>query len=340
MTLSFVFLVLVWYLPIKGKMVCEQREQSQLLKFIASLLVVIGHQACFYCSPNELFMSETGVGALCVSFFLFMSGYGLLYSRVKRQQRHSALWLKKRMIKLVVPALTAMALYVVAEVAVGKQVDWNCLFKYWFVSDTNLRYGWYVSEIIILYVVFFAFYRSFPIKKATLLSCIAVGIAICIMVAIKCAIWYVLGLPCFLMGLLLAYYDIGTKHFHFHLSPLQIKLLISFMVCCFFFLKNFDLVQQAVPMLDKWRYVLASKFMVNIVFIIVVTYILMRLPICKAYLNRGGYFYEVYLVQGATLLVCREWITIDWLFVMLGLMCTIIVAKGMSMINNWIVKRI
>lgn len=128
MILSFVFLVLVWYLPIKGKMVCEQREQSQLLKFIASLLVVIGHQACFYCSPNELFMSETGVGALCVSFFLFMSGYGLLYSRVKRQQRLSALWLKKRMIKLVVPAFTAMALYVVAEVAVGRDVDWNCLF--------------------------------------------------------------------------------------------------------------------------------------------------------------------------------------------------------------------
>ena len=135
--------------------------------------------------------------------------------------------------------------------------------------------------------MFFAFYRLFSIKKATLLSCIAVGIAICIMVAIKCAIWYVLGLPCFLMGLLLAYHDIETKHLHFHLSPLQIKLLLSFMVCCFFFLKNFDLVQQAVPMLDKWRYVLTSKFMVNIVFIIVVTYILMRLPICKAFLNRG-----------------------------------------------------
>ena len=52
----------------------------------------------------------------------------------------------------------------------------------------------------------------------------------------------------------------------------------------------------------------------------------------------GGYFYEVYLVQGATLLVCREWLTNDWLFVLLGLMCTIIVAKGMSKINSWIVK--
>lgn len=188
--------------------------------------------------------------------------------------------------------------------------------------------------------MFFAFYRSCSIKKATLLSCITVGIAICIMVAIKCAILYVLGLPCFLMGLLLAYHDIETKHSHFHLSQLQIKLLLSFMVFCFFFLKDFEIVQQAVPMLDKWRYAVASKFLVNVVFIVVVTNILMRLPVCNAFVNRGGYFYEVYLVQGATLLVCREWITNDWLFVMLGLMCTIIVAKGMSMINSWIVKRV
>lgn len=33
------------------------------------------------------------------------------------------------MIKLVVPAFTAMALYVVAEVAVGRDVDWNCLLN-------------------------------------------------------------------------------------------------------------------------------------------------------------------------------------------------------------------
>lgn len=60
------------------------------------------------------------------------------------------------------------------------------------------------------------------------------------------------------------------------------------MVFCFFFLKDFELVQQAVPMLDKWRYALASKFFVNAVFIVVVTYILMRLPVCNAFVYRGG----------------------------------------------------
>ena len=45
-------------------------------------------------------------------------------------------------------------------------------------------------------------------------------------------------------------------------------------------------------------------------------------------------------MQGATLLVCREWIDDDGLFVVLGLLVTGVVAKGMRMMNGWIVRHI
>lgn len=289
MILSFIFLALVWILPIKGKMVCEQREQSQLLKFVASLIVVVGHEACFYGVHNETFMRETGLGAFCVSFFLFMSGYGLLYSFVKKQQRLSWRWLLARMVKLVVPALTAMALYVIAETVVGKEVNWSKLLTYGFVSDTNLRYGWYVSEIIVLYIAFFAFYRYLSIRRSTILLSLAIGVAATVMVIMKCAIWYVLGLPCFVLGLLLAKCDVeGKTILNVHLSKLQIKLLLSVAVVMFFLSKDFYLVQGLLPVLDKWRFALAAKFLSNIVFIVVVTYVLMRQPVCKSMVNRGG----------------------------------------------------
>lgn len=289
MILSFIFLALVWILPIKGKMVCEQREQSQLLKFVASLIVVVGHEACFYGVHNETFMRETGLGAFCVSFFLFMSGYGLLYSFVKKQQRLSWRWLLARMLKLVVPALTAMALYVIAETVVGKEVNWSKLLTYGFVSDTNLRYGWYVSEIIVLYIAFFAFYRYLSIRRSTILLSLAIGVAATVMVIMKCAIWYVLGLPCFVLGLLLAKCDVeGKTILNVHLSKLQIKLLLSVAVVMFFLSKDFYLVQGLLPVLDKWRYALAAKFISNILFIVVVTYVLMRMPVCKVMVNRGG----------------------------------------------------
>ena len=79
-------LILICLLPAKGNMICKQREQSQLLKFIASLLVVIGHQASFYNIHDEIFMRETALGALCVSFFLwFFSNFGtFMYLSLRR----------------------------------------------------------------------------------------------------------------------------------------------------------------------------------------------------------------------------------------------------------------
>lgn len=288
MILSIVFIFLVWFLPVKGRMIYEQRELSQLLKFVASLLVVIGHQAVFYCSPNEVFVRETGLGSCCVSFFLFMSGYGLLFSLVKKSQLLSFAWLKKRMVKLMVPAFTAMFLYVLVEVLLNKEVDWGNLYTYWFISDVNLRYGWYVSEIIILYMAFFACYKYFSQKRATLLLCLSILVAMIIMLAIKCAIWYVLGLPCFVAGLMLAKCDVESKSCSARLSNLQIKMLMSVVVVLFYLLKDFDYVQQVLPTLDKWRYTLLAKFAANIVCVGIVSYILMRLPVCKAMVNRGG----------------------------------------------------
>lgn len=81
----------------------------------------------------------------------------------------------------------------------------------------------------------------------------------------------------------------------------------------------------------------ATFFIVPPLFVIIIAYILMRLPICNKMLNRG-YFYEIYLVQGGTLLICRNLIAEDWLFVLIGLIVTIVIAKGINMINNKIIS--
>ena len=45
-------------------------------------------------------------------------------------------------------------------------------------------------------------------------------------------------------------------------------------------------------------------------------------------------------MQGATLLACHEWIENDGLFVVLGMLSTLVVGKAMSVANGWIVKNI
>lgn len=85
MILTLILLALVCILPINGSPIYAQRPQSQLLKFLASLIVVLGHEITFYCPDSpQLLRAETGLGSLCVAFFLFMSGYGLLYGHLKK----------------------------------------------------------------------------------------------------------------------------------------------------------------------------------------------------------------------------------------------------------------
>lgn len=113
---------------------------------------------------------------------------------------------------------------------------------------------------------------------------------------------------------------------------------MTLLVVTYCILKHFAIIQHIIPELNRWRYMYATFFIVPPLFVIIIAYILMRLPICNKMLNRGGYFYEIYLVQGGTLLICRNLIAEDWLFVLIGLIVTIVIAKGINMINNKIIS--
>lgn len=340
MILTLILLALVWMLPLNGSPIYAQRPQSQLLKFLASLTVVLGHEIMFYCPDSpQLLLSETGLGSLCVAFFLFMSGYGLQYGYLKKGGMNLSFdWLKNRMLKLCIPALTAMALYLTAKICSDRTVDWIGVMKYWFVSNDNLPYGWYVSEIICLYVAFFTCHRWINRKYALAVLTGGIISAMFVMIGLQWPVWYIQGLPCFIMGLFLAAYDTKKKSKQVSSNSWQIKIGMTLLIIGYYFFKHFDIVQEIFPALNKWRYMYASFFIVHPLFIFIMAYILMRLPVCNKMLNRGGYFYEVYLVQGATLLICRDLITQDLLFVSIGLIATVVVAKGMSVINKKIIS--
>lgn len=169
-------LVSVWLLPVKGKAISEQRGVTQLVKFVAAIVVVLGHQVVFYCKTlPSTFSAEIPSGALCVAFFLFMSGYGLMYGQLKRNERLTSKWLKKRMPKLIVPALTAMVFYLAVAVSLGKDMVWMDVVKYGFLSHQNLPYGWYVTEILLLYLTFWLAFRYLRKEYALYDCCLSNG---------------------------------------------------------------------------------------------------------------------------------------------------------------------
>ena len=54
-----------------------------------------------------------------------------------------------------------------------------------------------------------------------------------VMAAMKSPVWYILGLPCFVMGVLLAYYEIKSKLLISLSGGIRIKVLMSIMVLFF-----------------------------------------------------------------------------------------------------------
>ena len=284
-------LVSVWLLPVKGKAISEQRGVTQLAKFVAAIVVVLGHQVVFYCKTlPSTFSAEIPSGALCVAFFLFMSGYGLMYGQLKRNERPTLKWLQKRMPKLIVPALTAMVFYLAVAVSLGKDMVWMDVVKYGFLSHQNLPYGWYVTEILLLYFIFWLAFRYVREDYALHAVAVIVLLAMGVMIIRQSPVWYIQGLPCFLMGLYLAHWEVSKSSaisLHIH-EGVQIKLFMSAIVVLFFLLSRFDLVQTWLPVLDKWRYMYVSFFSEKILFIGVLMYLLMRLPNCDKMLNRGG----------------------------------------------------
>lgn len=286
-------LVSVWLLPVKGKAISEQRGVTQLAKFVAAIVVVLGHQVVFYCKTlPSTFSAEIPSGALCVAFFLFMSGYGLMYGQLKRNERPTLKWLQKRMPKLIVPALTAMVFYLAVAVSLGKDMVWMDVVKYGFLSHQNLPYGWYVTEILLLYFIFWLAFRYVREDYALHAVAVIVLLAMGVMIIRQSPVWYIQGLPCFLMGLYLAHWEVSKSSaisLHIH-EGVQIKLFMSAIVVLFFLLSRFDLVQTWLPVLNKWRYMYVSFFVEKVVLISVLIYLFMRLPKCDKMLNRGGVF--------------------------------------------------
>lgn len=288
---SCLILGAIWLLPVKGNSISEQRAATQLAKFVAAILVVLGHQVLFYCNTlPSTFSSEIPSGALCVAFFLFMSGYGLMYGQLKRNERLTIKWLQKRMPKLIVPALTAMVFYLVIAASLGKDIVWMNVVKYGFLSHQNLPYGWYVTEIVLLYFIFWLAFRYVREDYASHVVGVTVFLAMGIMIIRQSPVWYIQGLPCFLMGLYLAHWE-ATKSAATSLNAdkgIQMKLFMSAMVVLLFLLSRFDLVLAWIPVLNRWRYVYVSFFVEKVALISVLVYLLMRLPKCNKMLNGGG----------------------------------------------------
>lgn len=341
MILSIViFLLLLSAYKAKWLFLSERRTLTNLLKYIMAILVVNGHLLTYHTSYSIL-AHELNIGYLCVSMFLFFSGYGLMYSWSKKGDSYLKDFIKKRLGRVIIPLMTTYAITLPIYYFIMGDIDWRNVLLTITWGGPYLQYSWYVTVIILLYLIFYVSAKYSKNKERCLIfnggGIIVLAITFLLT---KQPAWYIYSLPAFFIGLCHQVWEAPINHF---LSgDKRFLIVISFLIFVLSF--RWDEIFDFSEELSRWRYVYCSFYVSSIFFVIIMTFIInrMRVPwIDKIKIGKGSIlhsFYEVYLIQNACAILLKPYIHIEWLYVLSSLFFTIIVAWGLYLFNMTLSK--
>lgn len=164
------------------------------LRGICAIEIMIGHLGLELRNVLILFPFRKA-GILIVGIFLFLSGYGLLYS-FQKKQNYLENFLIKRVVKLMLPVCFVQGIYLLFLVLENK-LDTNYILL---IKSVN----WYVWEILAFYVLFYVVFKYVEVNNAIILmtSLSLVFIVICYVFHVSNP-WYGSTL-CFSLGLIVA----------------------------------------------------------------------------------------------------------------------------------------
>lgn len=282
-------------------MLSNKRIITDITKFMAALLVVNGHTFMYYSGMPEL-SCWLNLGAQCVSLFLFFSAYGLMCAYEKKGVAYLQGFISRRIGRILIPLLTAYAISLPVYALFQAPIDWGNVLSTLYWGGPYLRLSWYVTEIAILYMLFYTCAKFSKSSKMLAMSLsIAVLLLLILMFATRQPSWYLNGLPCFVLGIWYQRYETQLiRIVEKHRSVLQIGLLLCFLV---FFQWRF--VKDAIPAISAYRYEYVAMYLSNLFFVSLIIICINSINRIQLTTRMGGAiysFYEIYLVQNAVMI--------------------------------------
>lgn len=153
------------------------REQSRMLQAVSCLFIVLHHLTQIITSYGDLNRGPitilSSMGILFTSVFFFFSGFGLIIS-VNTKDNYLNSFLRHRLSTVLVPFFVANIIAVLVRVfyvkikMTPKQIL-QCISGYVLINGN----GWYIVEIVFIYIAFYIIYKIIKNKKiAALLLCL------------------------------------------------------------------------------------------------------------------------------------------------------------------------
>ncbi|MFS2897768.1 acyltransferase family protein [Bacteroides fragilis] len=204
-----------------------------------------------------------------------------------------------------------------------------------FSSNPLLPYSWYVTEITLLYLLFYLVMRFIPRYKLPALS-LAIVFMLAGMLLAGLPHWWINASPCFIIGLWYYKYEHPIMNQMNKVKKQHFITLILLFLCTY----RLDIVQDHIQILSRWRYTYASFYLVNILFILLVLYILQGMNQFINFRIKRNSYYEIYLLQGIIFLLLGTVVENRLIFFIVAVATTIISSLGMNWVNQKIIALI
>ena len=277
-------------------------ERTVCVKGILAVAVLFHH---LYQNGGAFKSSSIGtvlqaLGYLSVSVFLFLSGYGLMYSYKHKGKQYLRSMVKKRVIPFYIIIVFCTLLYIGAGLALGRSFGLGELTLSFLIGDTVIINGWYLQVQLLLYLLFlFSFYvaekNSDLLKTAVLTVCVAAYIFLA--AGLLASTWYE-SVAAFVIGVLFCHFreKIDTLLASLKMWIVCFALLAAAFAATFMLMLTFYQTGASVII----------KGLNSVVFVMCAAEALMRLPVaCGVTRFLGSISLEIYVTQGIFLELFR-----------------------------------
>ena len=129
-------------------------EQTKRLKGIFAMIVLF-HHISHYIECASLYRGFGNAGYLCVAFFFFISGYGLIYQYEKQPMHYLSKFPTSKFRKVILPYWLISAVYLFYDNLTGSQIRLYELIYRPFTRFYLANNCWYIVALIYYYLVFY-----------------------------------------------------------------------------------------------------------------------------------------------------------------------------------------
>lgn len=279
----------------------EKQSLCTVIKFIAALMVVNGHLFIFG-NPSSPLTRLMNFGPCCVSLFFFLSGYGLIYSYRRKGDAYLKSFFSRRFVKLLIPLAIAYIITLPIYSLLKAPINWDDVFSTILWGGPYLKFSWYVTEIAVIYMLFYITmrFRAQLANKLIILSVEVLTLMSILFIANQ-PIWYIVSLPGFIAGI---WYEYFEKRI---ISKISVQSLISITTAtALVWFIAWQWHYTGGKFLIAYRYEFISMFLSAFLFPIIVIALTFTARITPPNLQITHSFYEVYLLQNAAMIIASS----------------------------------